>query len=87
MVALGVSFLRGGDNWFADAAAIWTLGIAANYVPLALHASSLIRPGILAAELDGVDVSAELRHYTVAQFWVLVPLLLVILAVRQQRHR
>jgi len=31
------------------------------------------RPGALAAELAGIDLRAELRHYTRAQAWVFVP--------------
>jgi hypothetical protein len=64
----------------------WLIGVAANYVPLSVHALTLIRPGALEAEIQGVDVHGELRHYTTAQFWVFVPLLLVALAVDQWRH-
>ncbi|MFC7545568.1 hypothetical protein [Plantactinospora sp. GCM10030261] len=64
--------------------AAWLLGVGVNYVPLALHAMSLSRPGALEAELADVDVFGELRRYTAAQLWVLVPLLLVGLAVRQR---
>jgi ABC-type uncharacterized transport system involved in gliding motility auxiliary subunit len=66
----------------------WLIGLAANYVPLSVHALTLIRPGALEAEIEGVDVPAELRHYTTVQLWVVVPLLLVVLAVVQwQRNR
>ena len=58
-------------------------GIGLNYVPLTLHAVALSRRGALEEELAGVDIVAELRHYTAAQFWVLVPLCLVVLSVRQ----
>jgi len=64
----------------------WLIGVAANYVPLSLHALTLIRPGALEAEIRDVDVAGELRHYTTAQLWVLVPLLLVALAVGQRRR-
>ena len=46
---------------------------------------TLIRPGALESEVERVDVPAELRHYTAAQLWVLVPSLLVVLAVRQRQ--
>ena len=58
------------------------LGVAANYIPLAAHAVSLIRPGALDAGLTGVDVAASLRHYTGVQFWVLAPFLFIPLAIR-----
>ena len=62
------------------------VGVAANYLPLSLHALTLVRPGALEAEIEGVDVYAELRHYTTAQFWVVVPLLFVVFAVAQWRR-
>jgi hypothetical protein len=64
----------------------WIAGACVNYVPLALHALDLSRPGRLAAELDGVDVPAELRYYTKAQFWIAVPLLFIVLALAQRRR-
>ncbi len=66
---------------------VWIAGACLNYIPLALHALDLSRRRRLAAELDGVDVPAELRYYTKAQFWVAVPLLFVVLALVQQRDR
>jgi len=82
---IAVLLLRQGGGMGSTVVAAWLLGVAANYVPLALHALSLVRPGALAAELAGVDIGAELRHYTTAQFWVFVPLLLAVLAIRQTR--
>jgi hypothetical protein len=64
---------------------LWLTGVCLNYVPLALHALLLSRSGRLEAELAGVDISHELRHYTRAQFWIAVPLLFVILAPVQRR--
>jgi hypothetical protein len=61
----------------------WLLGIAVNYVPLALMAASLSRPGALDAELAGVDVRAQLRYYGVAQLWIAVPLVVAIFALAQ----
>ncbi|HST82949.1 MAG TPA: hypothetical protein VLL08_14545 [Kineosporiaceae bacterium] len=84
LAAVGVGLLQGDEGMPAKVAAAWMFGVAANYVPLTLHALSLIRPGVLAAELHGVDVIAQLRHYTKTQFWVFVPLFLVVLAIRQQ---
>jgi hypothetical protein len=64
----------------------WLIGLAANYVPLSAHALALIRPGALESELRGVDIPNELRHYTTAQLWVVVPLLMIVLAVDQWRR-
>ncbi|MDG9674341.1 hypothetical protein [Micromonospora sp. DH14] len=48
-----------------------------------------MRPGALDAELAGVDIDLELRRYTVLQLWVVVPLSLVVLAIRDAlaQHR
>lgn len=62
---------------------IAVVGIGLNYVPLALHALSLSPAGRLETELEGVDIPAELRHYTGVQFWILVPGLVAVLGVRQ----
>lgn len=62
---------------------IAVVGIGLNYLPLALHAVALSPPGRLETELDGVDIPAELRHYTGAQFWILVPGLVAVLGARQ----
>jgi hypothetical protein len=64
----------------------WLLGIAVNYVPLALMAVSLSRPGALDTELAGVDVRAALRYYGVAQLWIAVPLAVAIFALAQLRR-
>lgn len=64
----------------------WLIGMGANYVPLALHAAALSRSGALHRELAGVDVPAEMRYYTAAQLWVVVPLLLVVQSIRQLRR-
>jgi hypothetical protein len=82
---IAVLLLRPGAGMGTTVVAAWLLGVAVNYVPLALHALSLIRPGALTAELAGVDIGAELRHYTTAQFWLFVPLVLAVLAIRQTR--
>jgi hypothetical protein len=65
---------------------IWVLGLAANYVPLTAHVLALWHPGALEAELAGVDLRAELRHYTAVQLWVLVPFWVAGLALAQARR-
>ena len=66
---------------------LWLAGTCLNYVPLSLHAVSLLRPGALSAELAGVDVAAEHRSYTRQQVWIAVPLLFVALSLVQLRGR
>jgi hypothetical protein len=83
--ALGVASL----SWGGDAQTVvgcWLIGLSANYLPLSVHALTLVRPGALEAEIRDVDVPGELRHYTTAQLWVLVPMVLVVLAVQQWRR-
>jgi len=77
--------LASGFGW--QIFGVWLAGACLNYVPLALHALSLLPPGRLEAELSGVDVPGDLRYYTVAQIWIAVPLLFVVLASLQLRAR
>jgi hypothetical protein len=60
------------------------IGIGCNFVPLTLHALDLWRPGALSAELEGVDLSRELKRYTFLTAFVLVPFLVAVLAGLQQ---
>jgi hypothetical protein len=60
---------------------IWGLCAGLNYLPLAVHAARLSRPGALDAELADVDVARELRRYSVLQLWILVPLSLVVFSL------
>ena len=63
----------------------WLVGIGINYVPLALHATALSRPGELEDELSGLDVPRELRRVGLQQFWIAVPLVVAGAAVVQSR--
>jgi hypothetical protein len=81
LVAVSTSSL----GWFLFG--VWLAGIGLNYVPLALHALSLSPRGKLENELADADVRRELRRYTRTQFWLAVPLLLLVLAVAQFRAR
>jgi hypothetical protein len=65
----------------------WLLGVGLNYVPLALHAVALSRPGALEAEVAGLDVRRELRRYGAASLWLVVPLAVALLALTQARRR
>ncbi len=65
---------------------LWLLGLAANYLPLTLQVIALWRQPALDAELAGVDLRAELRSYTRAQVWVLVPFWVAGLALGEARR-
>ncbi len=65
---------------------VWLLGIAANYLALTIHVLNFWRQPALDAELTGVDLRAELRYYTRAQVWVLVPFWIAGLALAQWRR-
>jgi len=66
---------------------LWLVGAGINYVPLALHARSLSRPGALEAELAGVDVRRELRRAGAQQLWIAVPLAVAVSAAVAGRSR
>jgi hypothetical protein len=83
--AFGVWALTSWEGVLAVVVGLYLLGLAANYAALALHAITLSRAGALAAELRGTDIRGALRHYTGVQFWVFVPGLFAVLAVRQRR--
>lgn len=86
LTVIGVVVLTTSQRWASLLLAVWMVIVGLNYVPLALHAVDLSRPGRLAAALEGVDVQRALRHYTVAQLWVFVPLSSVVMDLGA-RHR
>jgi hypothetical protein len=81
--AFGVWALASWEGAIGVVVGLYLLGLAANYVALALHAITLARRGALDAELRGVDIRSALRHYTVTQVWVFVPGLFAVLALAQ----
>jgi hypothetical protein len=85
-LALGLWVATAASSGAAQLVGAWVAGVGVNYVPLALFAASLSRPGALNAELAGADVRAELRRYSYMQLWIVVPLLLAVLALRQTRR-
>ena len=57
-------------------------GAGVNYVPLALYARLLSKPGALEAELvDVLDLPRELRKAGAQQFWIAVPFAVAIAAL------
>lgn len=60
---------------------VWLLGIALNYVPLLGYAVALSPPGRLRAAVRQIGgYPATARYYSVAQWRLIVPFLLVVLA-------
>jgi hypothetical protein len=74
-----------GAGWKAFGA--WVAGVGVNYAVAAWQAALLSRPGTLEAELAGADIRRELRRYSYLQFWVVVPFLFAVLALRRPRNR
>lgn len=82
-----VVFVR-SSNLVGQALGLWLVGAGLNYLPLAVYAIMLSGPGVLDAELAGVDLRRALRRYGVLQLWILVPLSLVVFtAARAFSHR
>jgi hypothetical protein len=80
-LALGVLALVAGSGWEV-AVGVWLCGVGLNYVPLAIYARQLSRPGALDRELSGADRPHEARRGGKQQLWIMVPFALVIAAVR-----
>ena len=81
---LGVLTLLSGSGWMI-ALGVWLLAAGMNYVPLAISAQALSRPGALEAELVGADLPRELRQAGVRQLWILVLFAVVVAAIAQAR--
>jgi hypothetical protein len=83
---LGLAALVTGNGWMTPLG-IWLVGAGINYVPLALEAQSLSKPGALEHELEGLDVRRELRSAGVRQLWIAVPFAVAISAfLERTRH-
>ena len=83
---LGAFALRSGSGW-AILLGTWLVATGMNYLPLAISAQSLSRPGALEAELVDADLPREPRQAGAHQLWILVPLAVVIAAVAQAWSR
>jgi hypothetical protein len=87
---LGVISIRGGMSdtgqiGFGTTLGFWLIGIAANYVPLFIYAVLIARAGT--AKAEGEPEIAHARRYGLQQVIILVPLLVVIVALVQERRR
>lgn len=86
-LALSVLLIVRGGSASSTVVGAWVALLGANYVPLALYAVGFSRGSHLEHELEGVDTAQELRYYSVAQFWVLVPFVFVVLAFVESSKR
>jgi len=87
-LALGVLSLRTGLRGASSVQfllGVWLLAIAANYVPLFLYAVAIARSG--SVELEGRPEIARAGRYGLQQVMILVPLMVVILSLLQERRR
>ena len=78
--SLGLLAVVHGSGWWV-VVGVWLIGAGVNYIPLALYAQALARPGALESELAGVDVRRELRRAGLRQFWIAVPLAVAVFAL------
>ncbi len=86
-VGLGVLSLATARAILVTLFGIWLIGVGLNYATLAAHAVALSRRGALQEELNDVDVAGELSYCIRAQFWIAVPLAVVLLSTRTRpRH-
>ena len=83
-LALGVLALGEGSGWMI-LVGVWLVGAGVNYVPLAVEAVRLSRPGALEAEVDGLDVRSELRRVGLHQLWIAVPFAVAVFSVLGRR--
>jgi hypothetical protein len=63
----------------------WLVSIGLNYVPLVVYARGFHDPAALRAELTGIDFAVEARRAGLFQFWLLVPLVVDVAALRDWR--
>ena len=87
-LAFGLVSLAGGlpsGSWFQIVFGLWLLGIGVNYAPLLLYALAIVRAG--AVEAEGRPEIVRARRYGTQQVVILVPLLVVALAILQERAR
>jgi hypothetical protein len=83
-LALGAFVLSGSSTALWAVIGLWLLGAGVNYVPLAIYARALSRPGALEAELHGSDRGRELRRAGLQQLWIAVPCAVALAAVREE---
>lgn len=86
LLSLGAGYSRSFSlsNWQV-VFGLWLVAIAANYVALFIYAVAIARAGTV--EKEGRPELVKARRYGVQQAIILVPLLVVALALAQERGR
>ncbi|MDT4894179.1 MAG: hypothetical protein QOE97_3214 [Pseudonocardiales bacterium] len=84
-LGLGLFYLIGGSLWLRVLGAI-LLGMGLNFAALTVNAVDLCRRGRLDDELNGAAMRDERHYYAINQFWIAVPGLLAVLALRPRDH-
>ena len=86
--AFGVFTLLKSHSIGMNLFGVYLISLGLNYVPLMLHAISIVRLGSAQAEVEQESISrAELfRKYRRQSMWLLVSMVVPIVALQQQRH-
>ena len=71
-------------NWTL-ATGLWLIGAAVNYIPLLVYAILIVRGGTL--ETEGHAEMAEIKRYSLQQFIILLPFVVAVVALLQERSR
>lgn len=87
LVGVGIWLLATTAGLVGILPALWFLGVAVNYLPLALWAIWLCRDNRLNQELADVNLGRQARTAAVFQLWILVPTALLILALTRSRSQ
>ena len=74
-----------GQTTWSELMGLGLIGIAMNYVPLFLYACAIAKAGRV--EQEGRPELARASRYGLQQAIILVPLLVVVVALAQERHR
>jgi hypothetical protein len=83
---LGALVVASASSVLWLAMGFWLVGVGLNYVPLALYAQALSRPGVLEDELRDADMAREIRRAGVQQLWIAVPCAVAIAAATHTRR-
>jgi hypothetical protein len=84
-LSLALNLVGSHPSLWQMALGAWLVGISANYVPLFLHAVSLMRTGTV-QQVGGPEL-AHISRYTVQQAIILVPFFVVLLTLIQEARR
>jgi len=85
-IALGVLTLRGSHSMGGMLFGAYLVSLGLNYVPLLMYAIVIARRGTAQAEIlaEPSDRQQTFRTYRRQSLWLLVPLVVPILAIRQE---